>query len=57
MTELTPRANNYNQAITIIQTADLADSTKRKYTAVLNAYLVDGYRLTTRQEGDRALSR
>ena len=41
--------NDYNQALTIIETADLAPSTKRKYTCVLDAYLVDGHALTDRQ--------
>jgi hypothetical protein len=49
MNSLTLQPDNYNQAITIIEAADLADSTKRKYTAVLDAYLVNGHQLTDRQ--------
>jgi len=38
--------SNYDQAIAIIEAADLADSTKVKYRRVLECYLDEGYPLT-----------
>ena len=41
MTELVPFSGNYNQALILIDQADLAASTKRKYSAVHGDHLSD----------------
>lgn len=48
MTDLTPFSPNQNRIFTVIDTADLADSTKTKYRRVIEGYLSNGRQLTDR---------